>query len=124
VIVDDPAGKVIERVDVVVLDVFDEHDPIPDFFNVFHTMSRQGVIRHELLFSEGQRYDSARVDESARNLRLLAAQLGLVIVVPIAGSAPDRVRVLVIVRDIWSLRLNTSFTATEGGLQTLTLQPT
>jgi hypothetical protein len=122
-VVPEPDGKLIERVDVVVLDVFDEHDPVPDFFNVFHTMSRKGVIRNELLFHEGQRYVSTRVDESARNLRLLEQQLSLVLVLPLRGSTPDRVRVVVIVKDIWSLRLNNKFSVTTGGLQTLTLQP-
>lgn len=118
-----PEGKRIERVDIVVLDVFDEHDPVPDWFNVFHTMTRHSVVRRELLFREGEAYAGARVDESARNLRLLTQQLSLVIVVPLRGSAPGRVRVLVIVRDIWSLRLNNDFSFSSNGLQTLHLQP-
>ncbi len=118
-----PEGKRIERVDTVVLDVFDEHDPVPDFANIFHSMTRKSVVQRELLFRQGERYVGARVDESARNLRLLTQQLSLVIVVPLRGSAPDRVRVLVIVRDIWSLRLNNDFSFTGHGLQTLHLQP-
>jgi hypothetical protein len=119
-----PDGKLIERIDIVVLDVFDEHDPVPDFFNVFHAMSRKAVIANELLFREGERYVRARVDESARNLRTLQQQLSLVLAVPLRGSAPGRVRVVVIVKDIWSLRLNNQFSvSSSGGLQTLTLQP-
>jgi hypothetical protein len=119
-----PEGKLIEHVDIVVLDVFDEHDPVPDFVNIFHTMSRKSVIRHELLFREGQKYVGARVDESARNLRSLQQQLSLVLAVPLRGSAPGRVRVLVIVKDIWSLRLNNDFSVSStGGLQSLSLQP-
>src|SRR5687768_17605964 len=72
-----PEGKLIEQIDIVVLDVFDEHDPVPDFVNVFHTMSRKSVIRHELLFREGQKYVAARVNETARNLRTLEQQLSL-----------------------------------------------
>src|SRR5262245_56366661 len=96
-------GKLIERVDIVILDVFDEHDPIPDFVNVFHATTREFVIRQELLFDAGQPYSSGRADESARNLRTIR-QLSLVLVVPVQGSAPDRVRVLVITKDVWSLR--------------------
>ncbi len=119
-----PEGKRIERIDIVVLDVFDEHDPVPDFFNVFHAMSRKVVIGNELLFHEGERYVGARVEESARNLRTLEQQLSLVLAVPLQGSAPGRVRVLVIVKDVWSLRLNNQFSvSSSGGLQTLTLQP-
>jgi len=118
-----PEGKRIERIDIVVLDVFDEHDPVPDFLNVFHTMTQKQVIRRELLFHEGRPYVAARVEESARNLRQLSAQLSLVLALPLRGSAPDRVRVLVIVRDVWSLRLNNKFSGTSHGLQTLSLQP-
>jgi hypothetical protein len=122
-IVADPDGKLIERVDIVVLDVFDEDDPVPDFVDIFHTRTRDFVIRRELLFREGERYVGARVEESARNLRLLVQQLSLVVVVPLRGSTPGRVRVLVIVKDIWSLRLNNDFSITSHGLQTLHLEP-
>jgi len=108
-----PDGKLIERVDVVILDVFDEHDPVPDVVNVFHATTREFVIHQELLFDAGQPYSSPHADESARNLRTIR-QLSLVLVVPVQGSAPDRVRVLVITKDVWSLRLNWDISATAG----------
>jgi outer membrane protein assembly factor BamA len=127
VIVSSPDGKLVERVDIVVLDVFDEHDPVPDVVNVVHTRTRDFVIEQELLFSAGERYSARRADESARNLRKIR-QLSLVLVVPVEGSAPDRVRVLVITRDVWSLRLNWDLEASvEGGgvtINRLVLQPT
>jgi hypothetical protein len=118
-----PEGKPIERIDIVVLDVFDEHDPVPDFVDVFHTTTRKVVIRNELLFREGQRYSSARALESARNLRLLEQQLSLVMVVPLAGSAPNRVRVLVIVKVVWSLRLESSLSFSNVAFQNFAVQP-
>lgn len=118
-----PEGKTIERVDIVVLDVFDEHDPVPDFLNVFHTRTRKVVIQSELFFREGQRYLSERAQESARNLRLLDQQLSLVMIVPLPGSRPDRVRVLVIVKDVWSLRLDNSISIGGNGLQNFELEP-
>jgi outer membrane protein assembly factor BamA len=119
-----PEGKRIESVDIVVLDVFDEHDPVPDFVNIFHTRTRPSVVDRELLFRRGEPYVGARVDESARNLRLLVQQLSLVIIVPLRGSAPDRVHVIVVVKDIWSLRLNNDFSFLSGnGLQNLHLEP-
>jgi len=108
-----PEGKLIERVDIVVLDVFDEHDPVPDVANVVHTKTRDWVIRQELLFDAGEPYSEKWADETARNLRKIR-QLSLVLVVPVEGSAPDRVRVLVITRDVWSLRLNWDMAATAG----------
>jgi hypothetical protein len=126
-VVTTPDGKLVERVDIVVLDVFDEHDPVPDVVNVVHAKTRDFVIEQELLFAVGEPYSSHRADESARNLRKIR-QLSLVLVVPLEGSAPDRVRVLVITRDVWSLRLNWDFQGgVEGGRVTinrLVIQPT
>jgi outer membrane protein assembly factor BamA len=118
----EPEGKRIESIDVVVVDVFDQHDPVPDFFNLFHTTTRQVVVRRELLFMAGEGYSARQIDETARNLRNLR-QLSLVLIVPLRGSAPDRVRVLVIVKDVWSLRMNSDFSYSNAGLGYLVLNP-
>lgn len=114
----EPEGKRIEDVRVVTLDVFDHRDPVPDFVNVFHATTRERVIRRELLFETGSPYRGDLAYETARNLRELP-QLSIVLVVPVKGSAPNRVRVLVITKDVWSLRLNWSV----SGLHTLILNP-
>jgi hypothetical protein len=80
------------------------------------------VIRRELLFEQGERYEQSRIDESARNLRDIR-QLSLVLIVPIRGSRPDRVRLLVITKDVWSLRLNSNFELAGTKLTTLLLNP-
>ncbi len=103
-----PSGKRIGRVRVVVQEVFDEFDPVPDFVNVFHTISKETVITRDLLFAEKDVFDPSKLDESARNLRALR-QLSLVLIVPIQAPSKDEVDILVIVRDIWSLRLNSDF---------------
>jgi hypothetical protein len=103
-----PDGKRIESVQVVRLPVFDDDDPVPDFFNVFHVQTRERMIRRELLFEQGERYDTERIQETIRNLQLLP-QFGVVVVVALKGSEPGQVRVVVIVRDVWSLRLNYQF---------------
>jgi hypothetical protein len=117
-----PEGKRISRIEIVRLEVFDEHDPIPDFFNVFHTTSRERVIRRELLFHTGERWDQHRIDETARNLKALK-QLSVVLMVPIAEPDSDQVRVLVITRDVWSLRLNSDFQLGDQGLNYLLVSP-
>jgi len=108
-----PEGKIIESIEVVPIDVFDERDPVPDFFNKFHVTSRKYVLKRELLFDAGEPYRQSRIDESARNLRDLR-QLSLVLIVPMRGSAPDKVRVLLITKDVWSLRLNSQFELSGG----------
>jgi hypothetical protein len=117
-----PEGKRIEAIDIVALDVFDERDPIPDFVNVLHTTTREQVIRRELLLEAGEPYSSAAAHETARNLRDLP-QLSIVLVVPTRGTTPDSVRVLVITKDVWSLRLNWALQSSNAHINSLALNP-
>ncbi|MBX3127439.1 MAG: BamA/TamA family outer membrane protein [Polyangiaceae bacterium] len=117
-----PAGKRIEDIRIVTLEVIEERDPYPRFFNAFHVTSRPYVIERELLFRRGQLYDHRRIDESARNLRNLR-QLSVVLIVPLRGSSPDSVVLLVITKDVWSLRMNTDIAAVDGRVTRLLLQP-
>jgi hypothetical protein len=121
-----PEGKLIEGVVLRPLDVLEPRDPLPefliDFLNVFHATSRPPTITRELVIGEGDRWSQRLVDESARNLRGVR-QLSLVLCVPLVGSAPDRVRLLVITKDIWSLRLNSDFRIANGQLEELLLAP-
>lgn len=119
----DPEGKLVDGIDVVTLDVIEPRDPAPRALNMLHATSRRAVIEREILLSEGDLYAAFRCDESARNLRLLH-QLSLVICTATEGSAPDRVRVLVITKDVWSLRLGWDISFTGGGLDSLQLVPT
>lgn len=133
-----PEGKIYEGADVVTLEVLEERDPLQGWgidrfdgsklpldtvLNALHTTSKRDVIAREVLLEEGRPYEQALVDQSARNLRGLS-QLSLVIVVPVRGSAPDRVRLLMITKDVWSLRLNSDVQIGTGGLESLLLEPT
>lgn len=117
-----PEGKIIEGFDVVTLDVFEKRDPVPTFFNVFHWTSKPYTISRELLAQTGDPFRKVVIDETARNLRKLAGQISLVLVVPVKGSKPGTVRVLLVTKDVWSLRLNSDFRY-AGGLDYFYLQP-
>jgi hypothetical protein len=117
-----PDGKVIEEIEIYVLDVFDHRDPVPKFLNVLHTRTRDWVIAQEVLQSVGDRVDIGRILETERNLRRIR-QLSLANAVLARGSAPDRVRLLIVVKDVWSLRLNTNFAVGSNGLDYLLLNP-
>ncbi len=117
-----PEGKLIERIDTVQLKVFERRDPLPGFLNIFHIVTKPYVIDRELLLRQGDRYRRIIADETARNLRS-RPQHSLVIVTALKGSQPDRVRLLVITKDVWSLRLNWNVQVGAGGLQQLDLQP-
>ena len=118
-----PEGKTVEGIDVVPLEVFEKRDPVPGFVNVFHATSRRYIIERQVLQPVGEPYSQALVDETARNLRNLA-QLSLVLCIPVQGSAPDRVRLVVITKDVWSLRMGFDLVAGQYGLQELLLEPT
>lgn len=114
--------KVIEGIDVVTLDVIERRDPAPQFLNWFHATSRPKIIAQDVLLRPGDHYNKALIEETERNLRQLR-QLSVVLIVPTRGSAPDRVRVLVVTKDVWSLRLNWDPVFVNGALQSLYLQP-
>jgi hypothetical protein len=71
----------------------------------------------------GERYRQTLVDETLRNLRALP-QLSLVLVVATETADPDRIGIVVITKDVWSLRLGWDIVATPGGVEDLELQPT
>jgi hypothetical protein len=117
-----PEGKTVESVEVVPLDVFEPRDLLPGWLNTFHATTRPKVVAREMFLRVGEPYRQVLADDAIRNLRQLS-QLSLVLIVPVTGSAPDRVRVLVITKDVWSLRLSWNVVAGSGGLEQFTLQP-
>ncbi|MCP3100193.1 BamA/TamA family outer membrane protein [Myxococcus sp. K15C18031901] len=118
-----PEGKRLEAVWVAREDVVSESDPYPNFLNLLHARTREEVVRREVLLTPGQPYLAALADETARNLRRLGI-FSAVRVVPVRGSGPDTVSLLVITKDVWSLRLNNDFSAVGALLQYLRLQAT
>jgi hypothetical protein len=117
-----PEGKVIEQIDIVTLDVVEPRDPVPNWLNDFHVTTRASVVRNEVLLRRGDLYSQPLVDETIRNLRALP-QLSVVLVVATEGSAPDRVGLVVITKDVWSLRLSWDVEVPSGGIELLELHP-
>lgn len=118
-----PEGKRLEEVLIAAEDVVAPTDPYPLFLNLFHVRTRDEVIRREVLLEPGEPYSAARVEETARNLRALGI-FSVVRLVPVVGREPDGVALLVVTKDLWSLRLNQSFSAVGSLLQYLSLQGT
>lgn len=118
----EPEGKTIERIDVVPLEVFEQRDPLPRVLNLLHATTRRSVVRREMLLREGDPYSQTLCDDTLRNLRHLV-QLSVVLVVATPGSDEGKVRVVVITKDVWSLRLNWNVVVNAGGLEQLYLQP-
>jgi hypothetical protein len=128
-----PEDKTIRRIDTVRLEVLEDRDPIPEdvaglkvrkILNSLHYTSRDFVIRREMLLHEGDRYLQVVVDETARNMRSrMPLQVSLVIILPVRTGEADTVDLLVITKDIWSLRLSFDMSVTPGGVENFVLVP-
>ncbi len=119
----EPEGKRIAFVKVVRYEVFLEEEPFPTFPNWFHWLSEEDTIRRELLLGVGDTYDAEKVQETARNLRSLIV-FSIVRVEPVQTGNPDEVGLLVVTRDLWSLRLETAFQVVDGRVNSLLVQLT
>jgi hypothetical protein len=117
-----PENKIVEGIDVLTLEVIEQRDPVPGFVNIFHATTRHWVIDQEVLLRVGEPYRQVFVDDTIRNLRALP-QLSVVLAFATVGSATNRVRLVVITKDVWSLRPNWNFQLTNGGFALLQAQP-
>lgn len=118
-----PEGQRLEEVLVSSEDVVSESDPYPNFLNIFHVRTREQVIRREVLLEVGTPYSAELAEETARNLRKLGI-FSAVRVVAVKGRAPGGVALLVITKDLWSLRLNQDWELVGSFLRRLQLQGT
>lgn len=137
-----PEGKTIGTITSVRLEVLEPRDPGPELLrrvpllspggrylkksmlNSLHVLSKEYVIRRELLLAPGEPYRQVLVDETARNMRSrMPMQVSLIVIVPVESSAPGEVDLLVITKDIWSLRLSFDIAATAYGVEDLVIVP-
>lgn len=138
-----PVGKVVESIELVRLPVVEERDIAPLFMttehapgsdsklraeflafaNRPHVVSREDVIAREVLLKEGDTYTAELADETERNLRALGKRLSIVLCLKARGSSPDKVRLLIVTKDVWSLRFAWDIKASSGGVESLTLAP-
>ena len=100
-------ATVIERIEIVREDIIAQSDPWPNFLNRLHMTTREYIVRQEILVAPGQQWNQDKVDESARNLRRLFI-LAVVRAIPCKSSRPGHVILLVVTKDLWSIRMNTS----------------
>jgi hypothetical protein len=110
----DSLPPIIQSVRLQRLNIFADTEAtffLPRLANRFHVTTRAEVVRHELLFREGEAYDSARIAESARNLRAL----GVFRFVHIDSATIDSTfAVRVRTQDAWSSKPEFGFRSTGG----------
>lgn len=106
--------KVIRNIEIDRHDVFTDLNRKPRFIyswaNQLHIVTRENVIRQELLFKSGDEYDAEILEESERKLRSLSYFGEVTVVVKTEGEA--FVDVLVTTQDQWSTIVAYVF---EGG---------
>lgn len=114
-------GKIIESIETVRLDPIEKRDPAPLALNTIHVTTKEDLVVHEVLLKVGDPYHKVSADESARNIRQFM-KVSIVAIVPMRGSAPDRVRLVVITKDVWSLIADVDFHVTPGGIEHMMLE--
>ena len=112
----EPQGKTIGAVHVVNLDVFLARERVPLVWaNIFHRTTREHHVRRESLLQAGDRYDQDLVEETTRNLQDPSLS-NVVAVLPVKSASPGMVDVLIVTRDVWSLRFNQDYEVQAGQL--------
>lgn len=106
-------GKTIRKVEIVILDIFEE--PVKNSFygtvNSVKINTKEHIVRRELLFKEGDTFNSFYIKESERNLRTQRFLRNISIKPTGEGNFVD---VKVTVQDTWTFIPNASYSAGDG----------
>lgn len=113
-----PEGKVVGRIHVVNLDVFGQDEGFLQFFNRFHRTTREEVIEREVLLRPGEVWSDEVVEDSRRRLND-PLYTTLVVIAPVVAEQTGTVDLLVVTRDMWSLRMNSKIEVQETIITTL-----
>ena len=112
-----PWGKVIGKIHIYNEDVFAEDNWL-QFFNFIHYTTREHAVRQELTIDEGELWNDDLIAESSRRLRD-PLYSSVVAILPVKTAEAGKVDVLVVTRDVWSLRFNSQYSFQEGSLTNL-----
>ena len=116
-----PHGKVIEEVLIAREDVFAEGDPWPNALNYIHVMTRDEVVRRDVLLKPGDVWDAEKAAETERVLRRLI-YIAVARIVPLQGINGG-IALLVVTKDRVSLRPNSFFVVVGDILQVPLIRP-
>ncbi|HPF70894.1 MAG TPA: POTRA domain-containing protein, partial [Candidatus Krumholzibacteria bacterium] len=120
-----PAGPPLHvgEIRIVTRDIFSRHEvedaALPlrlmrGAMNGLHTNTRDFVLRRELLFRRGDRYEPALLEETERNLRALG-WLSDARVTAVDTTADGAVDVLVETHEAWTLSTSFAYSLASGG---------
>jgi len=115
---DDPSGKRIGEVHIVTLPAFAREDPPAlRWFNRLQVETKPEVLRQDVLLGPGDPWNHEQVEETERLLRD-PNFTAFAVALPVRNPDPKQVDLLVVVRDLWSLRPNPKFEVQAGTLST------
>jgi hypothetical protein len=115
-----PDGKTVRQLLIAAEPIFLRSDRGLTWLNFFHMTTRRSQLARDVLLRPGQRWDETLVEETRRNLRETGIN-NVVVLVPVQTNVPGLVDLLVVHRDLWSLRLNSNFELQQGFLSLLTV---
>ncbi len=118
-----PDGKTVAWIRTARFPVFIEEEPFPTWPNALHFTTTEPTVLREVLLKPGMVWDRKLAEETARNLRGLAI-FNVVAVVPVRAEDPQQIGLVVVTRDLWSLRTETRFQLTGSFIDTLMVQLT
>ncbi|HEU4642500.1 MAG TPA: hypothetical protein VFS44_08605 [Gemmatimonadaceae bacterium] len=108
------SAPIVDRIEIDRESVFDSSETTAWYArlaNALHVTTRRSVVERELLFHAGEPFDSARVAESARNLR----RLGIFRAVRVDTVETDSgIVARVVTRDAWTTRAYFSLSGSGG----------
>ena len=110
-------GRIIRKIDIVRKNVFDDRVEKGDLFiygwaNALHVVTKERVIRRELLFAAGDSLDAERILESQRNIRLTELIEDVEVAAMPVGA--DSVDLQIVSSDLWTMKVSPMF-ETGGG---------
>jgi hypothetical protein len=115
-----PWGKTLRRIIVEPQEVFSDDDYPLTLLNIFHRTTRRYVLEREVILRPGEPWRQSAVDETIRKLHDRTT-LGIAVAVPVVSDEAGTVDLLLVTRDVWSIRLNSNYQVQSGKLTFLTL---
>lgn len=108
-----PKDKRIGRIYIYTQAPFSGRSGFLSWFDKLHIDTKESIIRGYLFFAEGEYYAPESIKDSELYLRRLDLVRSLAVIVPVTrpDEAHDEVDILVVTRDILSLRPNLNFSA-------------
>ncbi len=110
-----PDGKLLSKIIIVNRPVFDDSTGWFQALNFIHITTRDQTIRDSLLARPGDSWSDALARETERVLRNPSLS-SFVVALPVTSIAAGKVDMLVVTRDIWSLKPNTEIIHEDGSL--------